>query len=222
MHTLFKRLCSNSHILIAPVLLFLLSTCTSTSIIQIKRGPLTSPIEGKMLIVGSVLTARLDSLWAPHGYEVIVTAEIVTGQESVRKTFVIQTDENGYYAAENLPIGKYVLQGVIRHARLRSVLLWKAMKSPHERWGQRRDPSIIPSPTGNLYPWSPVMNVYNFGHTVFIDPRFNTPAQNLAEFADENFGTPYNYSRPPVVQYFIQKYPESEWVPILKQLLPPG
>lgn len=183
------------------------------------RGPLTSPIEGKMLIVGSVLTATLDSLWAPHGYDVIVTAEIETGQQSVRRTFIIQTDENGYYAAENLPIGKYVLQGVIRHGRFGPVLLWKAMKSPNERWGYKNSPFFIPSPAGNYYPWSPLMNVYNFGHTVFIDPMLNTPAQNLAEFEDENFGTPYNYSRPPVVQYFIQKYPESGWLSVLKQLI---
>jgi len=182
--------------------------------------PLTQPEEGKMLLIGCVIVESLERFWKSYPLEVCIMADVEEKGKTVRKAYTVFADEQGYFALENMPPGRYTLKGVIVQ-RGAPYLIWNEMRLPNGRWSTRSVPTPFPPLTGNIWPWSPVSNTYNFGYNIFVHTFFGEIKYYNLNFIDrESFETPRTYTRPYIEEYFVKKYPDSGWVPILKLMLP--
>lgn len=222
-----KRLSKlNGIILTGSLVLFaLLFVCCSASwLVQHPTSELTQPQEGKMLLIGAVIRGSVSSSFKIRRkywpVEVCIMAEIEENGSMVRKLFTVFTDENRYFVLENIPQGKYAIVGVRNNSS--TTLIWNDMRIPHERWVMKSG-SVLPPVQGDIWPWKAIGQVYNFGYNIWINTHSNEMEYyNLAELNGESFGSRRSYTQPRIEEYFIRKYPDSGWVPILRQLLPPG
>lgn len=128
----------------------------------------------------------------------------------------VDTDENGYFAASNLPRGEYALKGI--H------LTFRTGESATVVNPLRHDESIFEYSNsehfvfdGDYFPYAPKGQVVSLQNHIF---RFNNPF--LADYPVKHWVAP-SYkeiklvddtviSRPPVEDYFIKRYPESKWM----------
>ena len=94
---------------ILSVYLFLMG-CTGS-----KELVMEKPQEGKCLIVGAVLA---ENLGIEERYEsilenihVVLVGKFIENGEEIEEGYRVKTDENGYFALQNVPAGSYVLKG---------------------------------------------------------------------------------------------------------------
>jgi hypothetical protein len=188
---------------------------------------LTEPEEGKILVIGSVIIENVVGIGPlresyTSGTTVMIMADIEEEGQIVRKGYNIWADEEGYYCVENLPYGRYTLKGIRSSGnRGGSWTIWNELRMPNERWVYVGDPDHPLSFTGEYFHYTERMNVFNFQHaifsimgggTVYYEPR--------PKMENEAFHIEERYTRPYVEQYFIDKYPDSGWVPILQAIMP--
>ena len=202
------------------ILVLPLISCSASNVVRLPSSELTQPQQGKMLLIGAVITDNLSAFRKqPLPAEVCIIAEIEENGRVIRKSYTVFTDEDRYFALENMPQGKYAIVGVRNSSG--TALIWNNMRIPNEQWVSMSS-SVIPPFQGTIWPWKPIGQVYNFGYNIWIRTNFGeVEYYNLAALDGESFGTRRSYKRPRIEEYFVRKYPESGWIPTLKQLLPP-
>ncbi len=195
-------------------------SCSVSKIVRLPSSELTQPQEGRMLLIGAVITEGMSAFMKqPLPAEVCITAEIEENGRVIRKSFTVFTDENRYFVLENMPQGKYAIVGVRNSSG--TSLIWNNMRIPNEQWVSMSS-SVLPPFQGNIWPWEPIGQVYNFGYNIWVHTYFGeVEYYNLPVLDGESFGTRRSYTRPCIGEYFIRKYPDSGWVPMLKQLVHP-
>jgi hypothetical protein len=187
---------------------------------------LTDPAsDDAILIIGSSTVEVVMGMQESYttGQEISIMADQEVDGEVVRKAITIWAEDDGYFCVENLPPGRYTLKGVrIIGNRGGSFTIWNELRMPNERW-MAASAGYRYSFTGEYFQYSPRLNVYNFQHNVFALTGGGTVKYyRMAKMENERFDLAQTYTRDYVEQYFIDKYPDSGWVPILQTLLPRG
>ena len=187
---------------------------------------LTEPEGDSMLLIGSCIVENVGWRDRQEFYtdniEVSFMADIEVKGKVARKSYTIWAQDDGYFCVENMPNGIYTLKGIRIFSPGGEWTIWNELRMPNERWMVAGGGHYY-SFTGEYFHFSPLLNVYNFGHNIFsVLPGGDVRYYNRYRMNNEMFHLADSYTRGFVEQYFIDKYPDSGWTPILKQLLPEG
>jgi hypothetical protein len=185
---------------------------------------LTVPQEGKMLLIGAVIIENVGYSNLREAYtrdiEVSIMADIEEAGKTVRKAITIFADTDGYFCVENVEPGRYTLKGVRAFTPGGDWTIYNELRMPNERWVIANAAVRYPF-TGEYFYFTPVLDVYNFNYNIFsVLPGGEARYANRTILENESFYLSETYTRGMVEEYFIKKYPDSGWVPILQQLLP--
>jgi hypothetical protein len=185
---------------------------------------LTEPIGDGMLIIGSVIVENVGYRQRREFYtsdiEISIMADQVVDGEMVRKNISLFAEKDGYFCVENIPQGRYTLKGVRIFSPGGDWTIWNELRMPNERW------AVGPAEyryafTGEYFHFTPVDNVYNFMHNIFsVAIGGDAYYANRPRLRGEAFYLADTYTRGFVEEYFIDKFPDSGWTPILRELLP--
>ena len=175
-----------------------------------------------MLLIGAVIIPSQTNAFEDRVYEIHIAGVCIERGREVKKRIVTYTDDQGYFILENVPSGQYALVGV-RTGEGSGILIWNDWHLPNEKWISMRH-SEIPAFTGSYWAWKPRLGVYNFGYNIFVWGSWNVNRgeihyYNRARVDGESFVYSKAYHRPYVEEYLLQRYPESGWAPILRQLI---
>ncbi len=185
---------------------------------------LTTPQEGKMLLIGSVIVENVGYRQRRESYTVGIEVSIM-GDEDVagemkRVQLTFWADDQGYFCVENVAYGRYTLKGIRINSPGGDWTIWNELRMPNERWVVGSIEQRYPF-TGDYFYFSPNSNVYNFQHNIFsVVLGGDVYYQNRPRIRGESFQLNDTYTRGFVEEYFIEKYPDSGWRPILEKLLP--
>jgi hypothetical protein len=187
---------------------------------------LTDPAdENAILIIGSSTVEVVSGMQEAYtsGQEISIMADQEVDGEYVRKAITIWAEDDGYFCVENLPPGRYTLKGIrMIGNRGGDFTIWNELRMPNERW-MAAPASYRYSFTGEYFQTSPRLNVFNFQHNIFSLTGGGTVVHyRMAKMENEKFHLATTYTRDYVENYFIEKYPDSGWVPILQTLVPTG
>lgn len=219
MHTKPWYIRSNS--LVPLITLIGLTACAGSGLFY--ETVLTEPEPDRVLVIGAVIVGSVNEQKPKNPIEVYIVADVEEEGETVRKGFTVFPDDQGYFALENMPSGQYALKGAqYGLVDVPAGLIWHEMRYPTDRW-HTRGWTTLPPFTGNLPPSNTMTDVINLGYNVFIltsggDVRHHYRDQ----INNESFDLPYTFRNPRIEAYFIQRFPQSGWVPVLKQSLPPS
>jgi hypothetical protein len=185
---------------------------------------LTEPIGDGMLIMGSVIVENIGYRNLREYYVKDIEVSIMGDQEiegrMVRKAITIFADENGYFCVENVPQGIYTLKGIRIISPGGNWTIYNELRMPNERWMAGPQEFRYPF-TGEYFHFTPVMNVYNFMHNVFsMLPGSEVRHANRPRMREESFYLNDAFTRDFIESYYLEKFPESGWAPILRELLP--
>ncbi|MFC1628262.1 hypothetical protein ACFL3H_04015 [Gemmatimonadota bacterium] len=187
---------------------------------------LTEPTsDDAVLIIGSSMVEVVSGMQEAYtsGQEISIMADQEVDGEVVRKAITIWADDDGYFCVENLPQGRYTLKGIrITGNRGGDFTIWNELRMPNERW-MAAGASYRYSFTGEYFQYSPRLNVYNFQHNIFsLTGGGVVNYFRMTKMDDDKFNLTSGYTRDYVENYFIAKYPDSGWIPILETLVPVG
>jgi hypothetical protein len=185
---------------------------------------LTTPQEGKMLLIGSVIVENVGYRQRRESYvqgiEVSIMGDEDSAGEMKRVQLTFWADDNGYFCVENVAYGRYTLKGIRINSPGGDWTIWNELRMPNERWVVGSIEMRYPF-TGDFFYFSPNSNVYNFQHNIFsVVLGGDVYYQNRPLIRGEAFQLNDTYTRGFVEEYFIEKYPDSGWRPILEGLLP--
>jgi len=178
--------------------------------------------EETMLVVGSVILE--DNYYTEEvavykkGMEVAVLGQTEAGE---RLALWTTTDENGYFAIADVPKGEYVLKAIrILIGRGSFVTIENRLRVSSDVYMLSNKQTVIFR--GEYFPFEPKERIVSLQHNHFVldrmsqsTHRVNYSAKNRLQ--DLKLVSGETYSAPPVEEYFIEKYPQSAWVPQLKK-----
>ena len=179
-------------------------------------------MEGTMLVVGAVVLE--DNYYTEEtavykkGIEVAVLGKTEAGE---RLALWTTTDENGYFAMADVPKGEYVLKGVrVLIGKGSLVTITNRLRVSSDAYMVTSKPTIIFQ--GDYFPYEEKDRVVSLQHNFFTldrmsksTRRVNYSAKNKPENIQLVSGE--TYSADPVEAYFVEKHPESAWIPQLKK-----
>ena len=185
---------------------------------------MTTPQEGKMLLIGSVIVENVGYRQRREHYtagiEISIMGDVEKEGRMDRVGFSFWADDEGYFCVENVDAGRYTLKGVRINSAGGDWTIFNELRLPNERWMVGSIEHRY-SFTGDYFYFSPNSNVYNFQHNIFsIVLGGDVYYQNRPRLRGEAFQLNDTYTRGFVEEYFIQKYPDSGWRPVLEKLLP--
>lgn len=221
MRSFFSKSSDGVRILLVLSAIVLLASCGGGY-----STKLTDPASDEaILIIGSSTVEVVSGMQEAYttGQEISIMADQEVDGEYVRKAIIIWAYDDGYFCVENLPKGRYTLKGVnMTGNRGGSFTIWNELRMPNERW-MAAGASYRYSFTGEYFQTSPRLNVYNFQHSIFSLTGGGTVEYfRMAKMENERFRLSTTYTRDYVENYFIKKFPDSGWVPILQTLVPVG
>ncbi|MFC1500164.1 hypothetical protein ACFL6T_04005 [Candidatus Zixiibacteriota bacterium] len=219
MRSFFSKVSGGVSLLLSLGLIILLAGCGGGYSTR-----LTEPAsDDSVLIIGSSTIEVIRGMQEAYtaGQEISIMADQEVDGEFVRKAITIWADDEGYFCVENLPPGRYTLKGVrITGSRGGEFTIWNELRMPNERW-MAAGATYRYSFTGEYFQFSPRLNVYNFQHNIFSLTGGGTVVYyRMAKMEDNKFHLATTYTRDYVENYFIEKYPDSGWTPILETLVP--
>jgi len=178
--------------------------------------------EDTMLIVGHIIleddyfTDELDTY--TKNIEVAIVGKTNAGKELGLWT---KTDENGYFAIADVPMGEYALKG------LRTIIGRSNAVTITNRFRLSTDPYRVETAekpitfSAQYFPLEPTGRIQSLQHNVFkLDQMSGQTGQantstvfNIKEYKTV---TDKVISAGPVEDYFIEKYPQSAWKSFLE------
>ncbi len=179
--------------------------------------------ENTMLVVGHILLE--DDYYTDEinvytkNIEVAIIGKTSAGKELGLWT---KTDENGYFAIADVPMGEYALKG------LRTIIGRSNAITVTNRLRLSTDPYRVESSekpitfNAQYYPLEPVGRIQSLQHNLFkLDKMSGQTSQantNLSfTLKDYQTVTGEVVNAGPVEDYFIEKYPGSAWKPFLEK-----
>jgi hypothetical protein len=175
-----------------------------------------------MLIVGRVILE--DDYYTEEVGVYLGDIEVaVLGRTSEGKDIALWTnsDENGYFAIADAPKGEYALKGIrTLIGRGSLVTIENRLRLSTDVYMISSKPQIIFN--GQYFPFEPSGRIQSLQHNIFRLDRMSKSTNQVN----------YNYSNTlkdlklsdgkvlnsgPVEEYFIEKYPESVWKPLLEE-----
>ncbi len=205
---------------IALVLILLAIASCGSTIETLPLQTLAGRTEGTVLIIGCVLIEPV-----PEGtpLQVILSFQDTERPGAPQRIVCTCTDAQGYFLLPNLSKGRYAVRGVRVDKPEGPFLLWNDMIEGDDPW-KRREASPLPSLERGVWPWEPKEGVFDFGYLLFqVDPGeggagWQVTFQNPSRLSDATPLSGRTYNRPPLPVYFLEKYPESGWAPVLRHL----
>jgi hypothetical protein len=204
----------------ALVLTLLVATSCGSTVETIPLQPLAGRAVGTVLVMGCVI---VEPATDGTSLEVILGFQDTERPGAPQRIICTRTDAQGYFLLPNLPKGRYAVRGVRAGTPEEPFLLWNDMTEADNPW-LRRDADRLPSLKRGIWPWDPREGVFDLGYLVFqVRPRegaegWQVTFQNHPALSDATFLSGHTYTRPPLPRYFLEKYPESEWAPVLRRL----
>jgi len=221
MRSFYSRPSGGTRSLLSLSLIILLASCGGGY-----STKLTDPVsDDAILIIGSSTIEVVKGMQEAYtsGQEIAIMADQEVDGEFVRKAIIIWAEDDGYFCVENLPPGRYTLKGVrMIGNRGGDFTIWNELRMPNERW-MAGSAGYQYSFTGEYFQYSPRLNVYNFQHSIFsLTGGGMVVYYRVPKMDGDKFNLVTGYTRDYVENYFIEKYPDSGWVPILETLVPVG
>ncbi len=135
--------------------------------------------------------------------------------------FWTETDDQGYFAVSNAPMGEYALKGIrVAVGRGDLITITNRLNSMSDPYLWTYNTEILFN--GSYIPFEPVGRIQNLKHTLFsLDftnqqhPQVRIFLKNRLENIELVSGDVLNEDL--VELYFIQKYPDSQWVQALEE-----
>jgi hypothetical protein len=175
-----------------------------------------------MLIVGSVILE--DNYYTEEtavykkNIEVAVLGKSEAGEQLA---FWTTTDENGYFSIADVPKGEYALKAIrVLIGQGSFVTIENRLRvSSDAYWLSTKQTVIF---RGEYFPFEPKDRITSLQHNHFMVDRMSQSTQRVNHSAKnrlENLKlvSGETISAGQVEEYFIEKYPQSAWVPFLKK-----
>jgi hypothetical protein len=147
------------------------------------------------------------------------------------KSVWAKTDSLGYFILPNMPLGRYAINAVCQESPYSICLLVDDRYEDNKWLYGNRDWDFSPMPS---YPhqWPEIQDggIINFEYLILTYNR-KSPSGEWASFSDwvkaykrslltgDRFLSDYEYYRPSIPAYLLNKYPNSEWALDLRQLI---
>lgn len=178
------------------------------------------------IVVGSIILQN--NGYTPNteiyldGIDVMISSKIQTnGKEKIVDHWVV-TDKEGYFFLSNVPPGKYALKAIrttVGTSRL--ITIANSLRYSGSEF-QIQVKTRIPAGS-DYFPDNPVGRVMDLRHNfLLIDfsskSTMRVQHRKAATVPKAKLVDGQIITRPSVPQYYISKFPESQWVSILKQV----
>ena len=209
------------------LIFFLFEGCTPWLSI-VSTTPLGKREEGTVLITGCVIIAPTTIILRGRTLRNMCAVLVYQPPGDKKDELEIiwaETDSAGYFALVNMPAGRYAIIKV-RLNGLEPIVFYYSTEEKGWNYSSYDEPEIQSQPTKHeVWPEFNGDVVYNFGYLVLVSgPRAGpdcrgTYYESLEELSAFSRLKYYKYYRSPVPQYFIDKYPDSEWTRYLRRLL---
>ena len=193
-----------------------------------KSKPPVERIEGNLLLTGCIIIEPEKYMHSP----LYIQFAFQPVGSTKRKAILGRTDSEGYFVLPNMPAGEYAISDVWQDSRPR---IWfrSVPKDTLKPWQLISvDRMTIPM-TFRPDQWTEIHagGIINFGYMIFtID--LSIPSQEVDDpdklikifkrsFLEwESFISGRVYNRPSIPAYLLDKHPNSEWAPYLRQITP--
>ena len=154
------------------------------------------------------------------GIEVAVLGRIEENGKVKTTGHWTMTDENGYFFLADVVPGQYIVKGLrLTLSDGTRVVLSSPLRSPGSLGFQLQDTEGITF-EGDHFPHVPRGRIMNVEHNYFtIDRTLNIGHTTQESARDLELITGEHIDLPKVQAYFIEKYPDSQWIPLLKESL---
>ncbi|MBN2413821.1 hypothetical protein JXQ31_19260 [candidate division KSB1 bacterium] len=206
----------------AIILLLIAASVLSLSCASTLGGFKEPTKENTMLVVGHILleddyyTDEINTY--TKNIEVAVIGKTSAGKELGLWT---KTDENGYFAVADVPMGEYALKGI------RTIIGRSNAITVTNRLRLSTDPYRVESSekpitfNAQYYPLEPVGRIQSLQHNLFkLDQMSGQTSQANTNMVftikDYKTVTGEVMNAGPVEDYFMEKYPDSAWKPFLE------
>ncbi len=181
--------------------------------------------ENTMLVIGQIIVE--DDYYSDEtgvtygGLEVAIVGKTNDGKELGIWT---KSDEKGYFALADVPMGEYAIKGVrgIIGRPSRAITVTNRLRLSTDPYRVENAESPVQF-TAQYFPFEPKGRIQSLQHTVFkLDKMSGSTGQTKyvvkPAFTDYKLvdGTVLNEG--PVEEYFIEKYPESAWTKYLEEV----
>ncbi|MDH7561502.1 MAG: hypothetical protein QHJ34_14960 [bacterium] len=181
---------------------------------------LQEPVEGKHLLIGSVIFEnsgyqnRNDVYFANVEVAVIGYSQ-EDGKEKLFGKWVV-ADENGYFFIPNVPDGKYALKGLrVNMPGVAFLTIANEFRSTVSNY--EIQPTETVAFSGTFFDIGPENRIVNLKHnyfTLFSNREIRHGAYDrISAFTASNG---QEIERPPIFQYFLEKFPHTGWRPFLE------
>ena len=158
-----------------------------------------------------------------QGIEVAILAREEVGGKTKTKGYWTTTDENGYFMLADVPPGKYTLKGIrLTMSKGTFFTITNTLRYTGSTFVIQNKETVIFD--GDYFGTQPKGRIVNLEYNHFAIDRTSEHSGHVNHLAlpvikDLKVVTGETLNLPPVEQYFIDKYPQSAWVPILKKSL---
>ncbi len=193
------------------LIIFYIIGCATTHSIFVPKNPQAE----KSIVVGAVLVENtgIDDLYESirKNINVIIVGKSTKDGETTTQGYRLKTDENGYFAVQNVEPGAYVLKGIevdVGYANRRLITSrWEGKRQLYINEGVMVDFNV------RHWPEEVDEKVINMGiHYFKLDNAGRIFHNNYNRLRNTQLyleNERYTMPKPPV--YFKQKYPESAW-----------
>ncbi|MCR4438998.1 MAG: hypothetical protein QHJ34_14335 [bacterium] len=180
-------------------------------------------VVGAAFVVNNYYNERFE-IYRPS-IEVAIMGKVTQNGKEQIKGYWTQTDENGYFALANVPPGQYALKGIRFTLSTGDLLtISNPLRFSGSTYMLQPSSKTIILFDGDYFAFEPKGRVVNMLTNRFIIDRATDRTRHVEHEAASEVrelksptGQVWTFPKPP--EYFIQKYPQSAWVPALKALL---
>lgn len=181
---------------------------------------LQEPVEGRNLLIGSVVFENSGYQNRNDVYFANIEVAIIgyyqeKGKEKLFGKWVV-ADDNGYFFVPNIPDGKYALKGLrINMPGVAFLTIANEFRSTVSNY--EIQPTETVAFSGTFFDIRPENRIVNLKHnyfTLFSNREVRHGAYDMiAAFTASNGQV---VERPPIFQYFVDKFPQTGWRPFLE------
>lgn len=131
----------------------------------------------------------------------------------------IETDENGYFAVADVPKGTYAIKAIRTMLGIQYLNMVNELKYPTSLF-RVMDDDFFPF-TGDYYPFEAEGRVLSLKHNIITILPLNASVNPIIQdthylLKDFQLADGETLNAGPVEEYFMKKYPDSQWMDALK------
>ena len=205
-----------------PILLlgcvFILSCAAGVKTLKNPTGDKSYLIIGSILVQSNYLSYKAEV--CRKEVEVAILGKIEENGQAKMTGYWTMTDQNGYFFVPDAPPGQYTVKGNrLTLSDGTRLIISSPLRLPGSTGFHLQDTEGIVF-EGDYFPHESKGRIMNLKHNYFtIDRTLQIGHTTQEAVQGLELVTGETLDLPPVQDYFIKKFPDSEWGPILKQSL---